>query len=990
MNGADLIQANHLRRRKSLERLCSTAYFRKHCFAVFVAVLALVSFCSPSGLANEAKESKWTIGNIFSGKEIEAYASLDDFSQNDDAFLERLIAEGCLADGEIQDAVSLLESSVRALVKSVVSNDPRLQSARIALSESYLRDGQRQKALNLIRIVLKQQLDTDEKEEAGYRKRLSTNELLEKDVETATQFELRYQNYNSSLKVAPIAVIARQAQRMFWDNRLSDSLKMSNIGLQLSDNPSQKGKPGASDRSATGNNEAKKELVFLQSLIHFALGNRAQLSQSASALTDLVGENTQDKEDAEAHWNARLTFIKGLIAKLDGRNSDAEKLYGTAIDAVRKSSDRYDVLLFRVYLGNCQMASGSPVVAYDELNHAFEDSRRLIEGRENGLLYIGIARASLNSMYQCLLIRMSYAMESARSGLSARSRLTEPFRTRLRSRFGIDANGGFSAPNPDPLADVCRLDPVASCVPPTGAANLHPYEENYQELANALYHVGYQNKVTKNQSRARQLFWYCVYIYEKFVPENRTQLAGALYDLAESFSWSDASDIAVALFERCAQLRKRIDPYSNEYIMTLNTLGRTYGNREPKKGTDALRTALALYIRKQEIESERISRLVKQLNTNEKNDAAVQKEFDTIDIDKVPLEAQLNSAVSSRAKGDADARFQIEDLWQVIADSYTKGKNFDEAKLASQSLLKLRRDSATVSKDQLLDSIWQFAYICGVSNNFEDAKKHYSEMIEKYSKGPGKPLADWYYHRGVAEDSLGQQLEATRDFKRAISEYKNHLKTLDKIDDAETIQQIGWLVDDLQLELKAKAMCKPDSPDYYHSYPHFHWGADRFPLKIYIDDSQTRGFGPGLYALLKKAVEEWSSTPGMKSRFVFVDDREKADIYFERMSTYDLIPFGSGGGATASFINRGKKSTKEIDRVHLRLYCREHDLDKLSRHAVYQLYNLALHEFGHGLGLGHSPGGGDIMYWKSAMSNISGRDRSTLLKIYSFLEARPD
>lgn len=932
-----------------------TQKFNRLHAASIATVLTAFAIAAPPGLA---LDSKWTIETIYSGKEVEAYVSRDDFGRNDEACIQRLLGEGCLTNGDNRQALDVLLPSVKSLVKNTKSNDLRLQSARVALSEAYLNVGEQQKSLDVLKLFLKNQLELDEKEEAKYRKRLSPNDLLEKDVETQTQFELRYRNSYDSLKSAPIALLAHQAQRLFWDKRMLDSLRLTKIGLRLLDE-SVKNAKSSRALNATANGATRKALIFLQALISFSMEDRLQLSECARTLRKSVGQDSENKSDAAIDWSARQIFLDGLIANLDQKSAAAEKLYDTAIDAAKKSHDLYSTLLFRVYLGNSRMASGEPVSAYEELNHAFEDSRRLIEGRKEGLDYIGIARAGLDSMYKCLLIRMSFADKSE------------------------------EATSSESLSSRCNLEPADSRFPNASAANVHPYKENYQELADALYHVGYQNKVTRNQSRARQFFWYSVYIYEHYVPENRRQLAGVLYDLAESFSWSDSPDIAVAIFERCAELRKQIDPYSSDYIMTLNTLGRTYlANREPKKATDALRTALDLYTRTQDMQSERVSRLITHLKSRDKFDS-LSAQSANVRIDALPLESQLNTAAASRAKGDSEVRSQIEDLWQVIADSYSRDKSYDEAKQVSLALLQLRKNSGNASRDELLGSIWQFAYICGVSNSHEDSKKYYSEMIEKYAKGPGKPLADWYYNRGIVEDSLGQPEAAARDFKRAISEYRTHLKGLDKIDDAEAIQQIGWLISDLQLELKAKSKCPPDSPDYFHSYPHFHWGADRFPLKIYIDDTEKRGFGPKLYSYMKKAVDEWSDTPGMKDRFVFVDDREKADIYFERVSTYDLIPFGSGGGATASFVKRGKNSTKEIDRVHLRLYCREHDLDRLSRHAVDQLYTLALHEFGHGLGLGHSPSGGDVMYWKSAMYKLSSRDRSTLLKIYGFQEGKP-
>lgn len=932
-----------------------------------LAMLTALGCCVPPGWT---ADSKWTIESKFSGIEVEAYATREFFERGDDAYLQRLIAEGFLSDGDNRQAIELLNTSVKALVKSSLPTDSRLQSARIALSEAYLNAGEEKKSLDVLRVFLKKQLELDEKEETRYRKRLSSDDLLEKDVESQTQFDLRYKSAFDAAKRTPLVVLIHQAQRLLWDRRLLDSYRLTKIGMHLSETS-----PAVKNERATEYDASRKNLLFLQAMIFFSMEKRASLSETFNALEKLVG--SASGKDGAVDWKARLEFLSGLIAQLDQKNAEAEKLYSTAIDTAKKSEDKYSTLLFRVYLGNSLMASGDPVSAYEELNHAFEDSRRLIDGRKEGLDYIGIARAGLDGMYKSLLLRMSYAEDHKAHGARVS---TSP----VGGAIGLSA-----PPSIGKLDSSCTFDPAASGLPSETFPNVHPYKENYQKLADALYHVGYQNKVTGNQSRARQFFWYSVRIYEKHVPENRRQLAGVLYDLAESFAWSDAPDIAVKIFERCAELRKQIDPNSNDYIMTLNTLGRTYmANREPKKATHALRTSLALYVRQQELQSERVSRLVAQLKSRDKFDS-VSANTDNARVDLLPIESQLSAAAACRAKSDSAVRSQIEDLWQVIADSYSRDKNYDEAKQVSRSLLKLREDSGNASRDELLGSLWQFAYICGMSNSHEDSKNSYGQMIEKFAKGPGKPLADWYYARGVVEDSLGHPEAATRDFKRAITEYQSHLKTLDKIDDAEAIQQIGWLIGDLKLELKAKSKCPPDSPDYYHSYPHFNWGADRFPLKIYIDDTEDRGFGPKLYTYMRKAVDEWADTPGLKDRFVFVDDREKADIYFERVSTYDLIPFGSGGGATASFVKNDKNSKKEIDRVHLRLYCRERDLDRLSNHAVDQLYTLALHEFGHGLGLGHSPSGGDVMYWKSAMYKLSSRDRSTLLKIYGFQEGGP-
>ncbi len=925
-----------------------------------------------------AEESKWTIENKFTAQEVEAPVSRDAFSTIDEFEISRLIAEGLLKSNS-DESRRLLESSVRGLKKYGKSETRGLQSAQIALCQAYLNSGKRQKAFALLRTILEQHVRLDRSDEYKYRKKLSNNELLEPGIETETHFETRYSALFKSINTNPLSLVGREAKRLLWDRRLVDALRITEIGMEL-----------LSDVKSTDSSldvATKADLVFTQSLIHFEIGQQSELMECKKLLEELtVGlkahaselrglEGTSARETSSGSetqsqiiYESRLTFLNGLIADLGFKDTNAQKFYDTAIDAVKKTTDRQEILLYHYYLGKSLVSSGNPVLGYDELNHVFEEARRSIEGRENGLDFIGLGRASLDGMYKCVLLRASNA-------LARRVNRPESFSVETERQFNVDSFDSGCCFSSDGTESSVNENSVST-----------PYAEDYQRLAEALYHVAYQNKVTGNQPRARQCFWFSAKIYEEFLPQNRRQLAGVLYDLAESFSWSEAPDVGAAIMLRCAELREQIDPNSVDYIMTLNTLGRIYlANREPKKATRAFRSALHLYIERQDKQAHRVALLVDGLKSRSKLDGVIAQNSPA-QIDSLPLETQLAVALKSSISADYEVRAQIEDLWQVLADSYSRDKNYDQAKQASRALLEMRRASKSASKEELLGSIWQLAYICGVSNSLEDAERFYSEMIEKYSKGPGKPLADWYYHRGVVSDSIGHVESAKGDFKRAIIEYKNHIKTLDKIDDRETIEQLGWLIADLRLELKAKARCPEDSPDYFHSYPHYYWRADRFPLKIYIDDTETRGFGPSLYGYMRKAVDEWSRTPGMRDKFVFVDDREKADIYFERMSTYDLIPFGSGGGATASFVKKGKRLTKEIDRVHLRLYCRERDSEGLSRHAVDQLYTLALHEFGHGLGLGHSPSGSDVMYWKSAMYKLSGRDRSTLLKIYGFQE----
>jgi len=898
-----------------------------------------------SSLPVAALESKWTIENILSPKDIEVEFDNPVLMHVDSAAADRQLGEMDLNGGALGDAIHQFDTSLGTLKRYLKPDDERVQSARLALAEAQLRGKNVGSCLNNLRAVLNQKLVSDRKRETKIRKGLSKSELQEKGVESEVQFEQRYQRLTKLIQDDPAAAAVYRAQLLFWDNRLLDALRLTRIGFALKKRDvtaSDTGPSGTAggDQSVqapvsevadedeptidTVTRNTRAEALFLQSMIYFAQGKRDQLADARKRLLDL-----QTGQEKSKVWDARSKMIDGLLSNLDGRYAEAIELFTTAATVSRKSEDRFDTLLFRTYHGNTLLQTGDAPAAYSMLNGVFETSRRLVDGREKGLLYQRMAKLCLDEMYECLLVRMSYE--------------------------GDEKQGE------------------------------RPFKEDYDKLVEALYHVGYQHKTTGRQERAQRMFWCSIDICEKKLPANKSRLGYTLYDLAESYFWDETYDSAIALFRRCADVRKSIDPESNDYIMTLNTLARVYlASGDSKEAIVCMQSALLRYLHREELQGARIARIVSSIK-NAKGEAPNMVSSGDRYLEKIsamPLSEQLNVVAESRKRSDPDKRSQIDDLWQVLADTYSRDKSYDEAAEVSRELLKLRKDSKTASASEMLGSLWQLAYICGVSNRLPDADKYYTEMIDKHRDTNSRHLAHWHYARGVVVDSLGKSREASKDFKIAVSEYKKQVKALDKIENQERVQQLNWMIDDLELELKAKSRCPAKNPDYVHGYEMCHWGSDRFPLKVYIDDSEQRGFGPKLYKYMKKSVDEWAETPGMEGRFVFVDDREKADIYFERVSNYDLIPYGSGGGASASFVRRGNRSTKEIDRVHLRLYCKEHDLDKLSNHAIEQLYTLALHEFGHGLGLGHSPSGLDVMYWKSAMNRLSSRDRSTLRKIY--------
>lgn len=968
--------------------------------------LAASSWCAKASSAetNSSRTavttSKWSIKNILSAKDIEVTGDNDVLSDIEGASYERVLAETSLRNGDPIEAAKLLNSSIRMWKKHLKSYDERIQSARLALCEADLKRNKIGSCRATLRAFLREQLLRDQAIEKQIRKGLSRSELQEKGVESDDQFENRYKQLLKDVTLQPASAAVYRARLMFWDKKLNDAQRLTRLSSAFPD--------------TTGGAVSKMDALLLSAQISFAhgdvtdlitirrsLGETIENEQSVSPANDPSSANGSSSYIKERQ--ARLKIVSGFIAGLNGKHDDAIESYRNAIelfrpadDTAHKIDDPYDTLLCRVYSAESLMGKGDAPQAYEEFNSVFETARRLVEGRAKGLLYQRMAQTSLDRMYETLIVRMSYE--------------ASPYSVQASSFLNAHSlSSGQWMPNAHSVSSVhsvlnVRSLPNEKSVSKIGDESVdRPFVENYESLAEALYHVGYQFKTSNRLLKAQQCFWMSAAVFEKYLPENKRQLSGTLYDLAESYFWNQSYDISILVFNRCAELRKEIDPLSTDYIMTLNTLGRVYlAAGDAPAAVDTIRTSLHLYLLKEEMRAKSIARFISALKkqaSGKESGAAPSLVASNQRLQKVkslPLKEELKLLSESRAQLDSETHGQIDDLWQVLADSYSGNKSYDEAAEVSKQLLEIRRSARNVKPSEVLGSLWQLAYICGVSNRLEDAEKYYSQLIDEFSdydegsKRNSRHLAYWYYSRGVVADSLGKEKAAARDFRKAVALFKTYLKSLKKPEDRESIERTSWMIYDLEQELKAKAKNPASRPDYLKGYETSYWSANRFPLKVYIDDTEERGFGPKLFGYMKKAVDEWAATPGMEGKFVFVDDREAADIYLERVSNYDLIPYGSAGGAVASYVRRGKKISKEIDRVHLRLFSKERDAEKLSNHALFQLYTLALHEFGHGLGLGHSPSGLDVMYWKSAMYRISSRDRSTLLKIYGFQEGRPD
>jgi predicted Zn-dependent protease len=140
---------------------------------------------------------------------------------------------------------------------------------------------------------------------------------------------------------------------------------------------------------------------------------------------------------------------------------------------------------------------------------------------------------------------------------------------------------------------------------------------------------------------------------------------------------------------------------------------------------------------------------------------------------------------------------------------------------------------------------------------------------------------------------------------------------------------------------------------------------------------------------VREAVAIWSDYEGSPIKVQYVDKLSQADVFIERVTVYDDIPYGSAGRTSATYERKGEAETKILTRAHVRIYCPTFDGSdwenqdvKMSSFAKIQFKCLLVHELGHVFGLGHSPAGPDIMFWKSCAQRLSNRDMNTVKIIY--------
>jgi len=489
----------------------------------------------------------------------------------------------------------------------------------------------------------------------------------------------------------------------------------------------------------------------------------------------------------------------------------------------------------------------------------------------------------------------------------------------------------------------------------------------------ALVSAAYLCKIDGKLSEAAHLFRKANLVSQYYFPELEDLRSSISYDLGETLFWAGSCDEAEHYMTEALNLREKKGKTDNAAVDTRSTLGRILIAAE--RGEFARR----FYLETMQLLAAR--------------ELGSVDNFQALSFEQ--LAEQLSKhyfKTAQRASDTSSESFkrQFSDALQGYADASIACKRYDQATISDAVLLSMR-EAIGDEKDQVLATLWQMAWVAQMANQFEESARLYTRMIEEFPQTKIRQVADWYQSRAIALDLLGRYKEATSDFKKARDGFKICLKEEQDLDE---IDRLTWTIGDIEYNLLSRHKSPPSDSDYLKAEPNNFWQAKRFPLKVFVENSTTNGFGGDLKKLMLKAMAQWTDFENSPVKLAFVDSAKEADVYIERVTSYDDIPYSSAGRTSVIYVN-GDAGARALDKAHVRVYCPSYDgessvqngIDKIinqemSSFAKTHLYTLFMHEFGHVIGVGHSPAGQDVMYWKSCSSELSSRDRESIRKLY--------
>lgn len=256
------------------------------------------------------------------------------------------------------------------------------------------------------------------------------------------------------------------------------------------------------------------------------------------------------------------------------------------------------------------------------------------------------------------------------------------------------------------------------------------------------------------------------------------------------------------------------------------------------------------------------------------------------------------------------------------------------------------------------------------AGKYNEASSCFAKMLLKYDRSDVRyAYAAALANSGEYEHAKGELLYIIKNEKKYTQIVDNSKDLMKQID--ETLNKIELLKKYQNSKEQTKRL---DVGNYYTDLVDTVRWKNPKNIKVYIGEDAKKD-------LFKKAFEHWDKNLYSMVDFVFVENKESADI---ACSYVDKFAGSEGGYTNWTYIK--KDGRKYFDKAEISVA--KHSSYDNTKFSDEQIYSIILHEIGHSLGInGHSKSKGDIMYFSTEgylneTGMISKRDVNTVRKIY--------